>query len=216
MSVGELNLANDGTRGEGLPPGSSSLTSLSGGGQDMGQEKGKEPSREYKLDDMYAVIERRVSRADMRKIYRDLFGKTTAGTNGDWLRNKIAYELQRRLRYPGGEPDKVRARREGLGDVEPERKRKVEKAEDKPLPRKRERDPRLPSVGAVIERAYGGRTIRLRVGDDCFELLDEDGGVRTTHKSISGAASAVCVCEVNGYVFFGLDSKQKKGKEATE
>lgn len=167
--------------------------------------KVEEPTyKSYTLRDMYDVIERRKSRAELREMYKELFGKETAGTNGDWLREKIAYELQRRLKYPTGEPESVRSKRESLGEDEPV------KALREKLAKRKERDLRLPSVGKIIERKYGDRLIRLRVGEYDFELLDEDGGVRGTYKSLSGAARAVCACEVNGFVFFGLDSKRKE------
>ncbi len=197
-----------GTGKAGAPPGAPALT-IAQGGNGMAKnvaEKKAEPSyRGFTLRDFDDVLERRKTRAELREMYKILFGKATAGTNGDWLRDKVAYELQRRLRYSGGEPERVRARREALGDYEPETEAREE------LPRKRERDPRLPPVGTIIERPYGDTTVRLRIVEDSFELLDEDGRVRSSYKSISGAARGVCVCEVNGFVFFGLDSKRKGG-----
>lgn len=159
----------------------------------------------YTLVDMHKVIGRKIKRADLRKMYKTLFGKTTAGTNGDWLRNKIAYELQRRLKYKNDEPDVVRKRREALGDEEPQKK-KVEVENGETL--NRDRDPRLPPVGTILERTYGDKLIKVRVNEDSFDLIDEDG-TETWFRSISGVARDVCVCEVNGYVFFGLDSKRK-------
>ncbi len=170
------------------------------------ESKPKPDYKGYTIDDMHDVISRKVKRADLRKMYKTLFGKTTAGTNGDWLRKKIAYELQRRLRYADGEPETVRERREALGDDEPI-KIKVDEGHG-PGPN-RDRDPRLPEAGTILERPYGDRVIRVRVNEDSFDLIDEDGGERP-FKSISGVARAVCVCEVNGFVFFGLDSKRKE------
>lgn len=158
----------------------------------------------YTLADMHNVIGRKVKRADLRKMYKELFGKTTAGTNGKWLRDKIAYELQRRLRYTDGEPETVRERRKALGNKEPV-KAKVEDVQS----RNHNRDPRLPKAGTILERPYGDKVIKVRVNEDDFDLIDEDG-TETSFTSISGVARAVCVCEVNGYVFFGLDSKRKE------
>lgn len=200
-----------GDKRAGAPPGVPALTIVQGR-TDMAKAKAKksddkpEPSyRGFTSRDFDEVLDRRKTRAELRIMYKTLFGKETAGTNGDWLRDKVAYELQRRLKYAGGEPDRVRARREALGEDEPEREKR-----EAALPQKRERDPRLPPVGTVIERPYGDTTVRLRIGEDAFELLNEDGGVRGTYKSISGAARGVCVCEVNGFVFFGLETKQKE------
>jgi hypothetical protein len=63
-------------------------------------------------------------------------------------------------------------------------------------------DPRLPSVGTVITRAYKGRTVRVQVLAGGFEY---DG---RRYDTLTAVALAVTGTHWNGFRFFGLGAKR--------
>ena len=65
------------------------------------------------------------------------------------------------------------------------------------------RDPRLPSPGSTIVRECRGRTLRLNVLDDGFEL---DG---SHYDSLSEAARAATGAHWNGRLFWGLSKRSR-------
>lgn len=155
----------------------------------------------FTKDDIHKVLNGAYSRKELIAIYKKLFGKETKGSNGKWLKQKIAYELQQKLRYPDGEPDRVKARHKALGDKEPEAQETTKGGapkKDKP------RDERLPKPGTILEREYGGKKVKVKVNEGDFHLLDDEGEVVDTFKSLSGAAREITKGNVNGFLFFGL------------
>lgn len=63
----------------------------------------------------------------------------------------------------------------------------------------RERDPRLPAVGATIERPYMGKTLRCTVSENGFKFDGEE------FRSLSAAAQHATGAEsINGFLFWGL------------
>ncbi len=75
-------------------------------------------------------------------------------------------------------------------------------AQPKPAPGPK-RDPRLPSPGTVITRAYRGRELRLLVLDDGFDL---DG---VHYRSLSEVARSVTGSRWNGRLFWGLTERKR-------
>ncbi|MDD7578342.1 MAG: DUF2924 domain-containing protein [Elusimicrobia bacterium] len=65
------------------------------------------------------------------------------------------------------------------------------------LPAK-ERDSRLPAVGAVITKTYHGKTLEVKVLENGFAYQGK------TYKSISRVAMEIVKRPISGYVFFGL------------
>lgn len=65
------------------------------------------------------------------------------------------------------------------------------------LPAK-ERDSRLPAVGAVITKTYHGQTLEVKVLENGFAYQGK------TYKSISRVAMEIVKRPISGYVFFGL------------
>lgn len=66
-------------------------------------------------------------------------------------------------------------------------------------PNKAERDPRLPAVGASLDRPYKGKTVTLKFLDDGVEV---DG---KTFTSLSAAARHVTgAASINGFLWAGL------------
>ena len=66
------------------------------------------------------------------------------------------------------------------------------------VPTLKERDSRLPAVGAVITKTYHGQTIEVKVLENGFEYQGK------TYKSISRVAMNIVKRPISGYVFFGL------------
>lgn len=62
----------------------------------------------------------------------------------------------------------------------------------------KERDSRLPTVGAVITKTYRGKIIEVKVLENGFEYQGK------TYKSISRVAMNIVKRPISGYVFFGL------------
>ena len=76
--------------------------------------------------------------------------------------------------------------------------RRVELARERAANPPRERDPRLPPVGTVLERDHEGKTHRVKVTDVGFEYR------RRTYASLSAAAKAITGTNWNGFGFFHL------------
>ena len=66
------------------------------------------------------------------------------------------------------------------------------------VPALKERDVRLPAVGAVITKTYHGQTIEVKVLEIGFEYQGK------IYKSISRVAMEIVKRPISGYVFFGL------------
>lgn len=62
----------------------------------------------------------------------------------------------------------------------------------------RQRDGRLPAVGAVITKKYHGQNLEVKVLENGFEYQGK------TYKSISRVAMNIVKRPISGYVFFGL------------
>lgn len=71
-------------------------------------------------------------------------------------------------------------------------------AADVAAPATKERDSRLPAVGAVITKTYCGQTFEVKVLEKGFEYQGK------TYKSISRVAMDIVKRPISGYVFFGL------------
>lgn len=66
------------------------------------------------------------------------------------------------------------------------------------VPALKERDSRLPAVGAVITKTYRGKRIEVKVLENGFEYQGK------IYKSISRVAMEIVKRPISGYVFFGL------------
>lgn len=86
-----------------------------------------------------------------------------------------------------------------------------------PAMRLRGDDDREPNIGGVVSaRGTRGRVTvtRLPSGDYRVDAAryGHEGSVGTTHRSLSGAASAACGCRTNGYALFGLGAGEPNGR----
>jgi hypothetical protein len=69
--------------------------------------------------------------------------------------------------------------------------------------RVRERDPRIPAPGSVLEREHDGKTLRVKVLDDGFQFRGK------TYRSLSAIAKEATGTTWNGLLFFGLIKRTK-------
>ena len=65
-------------------------------------------------------------------------------------------------------------------------------------PETKERDSRLPAVGAVVTKTYRGQTLEVKVLENGFEYQGK------IYKRISRVAMEIVKRPISGYVFFGL------------
>lgn len=151
------------------------------------------------------VALQRMTVAELRGQYLELYGEETKSRNRTWLFRACAWRLQE-LAF-GGLSERAKQRAKEIvreSDVRPRRRDVVP-----PLPGTNakviafEPEPvsNDPVPGTVITREYKGHEIRVRVLDEGYEY---DG---QPYRSLSAVAKAVTGSHWNGRAFFGL----KKG-----
>ena len=95
---------------------------------------------------------------ELRQLWAETFGHATASHNHAYLRKKFAWRLQELAE--GGLSQRARERIAELTPFAPIRHRAPSHPSPRPTPT-RARDPRLPTVGTVLARAYqGARDLR--------------------------------------------------------
>jgi hypothetical protein len=147
----------------------------------------------------------------LRERYREVFGEPTRSRNKDFLRKKVAWRIQELAE--GGLSDHARARIEELAAHVPVRWRKrssgAAQASVTASPAEASapatRDPRLPPPGTVLVREHGGVEHRVTVLADGFEYDSQ------RYESLSKVARAISGTNWNGYLFFSLQRRTRKG-----
>jgi hypothetical protein len=151
------------------------------------------------------VALQRMTVADLRVQYLELFGEETKSRNKTWLFRACAWRIQE-LAF-GGLSERAKQRAKEIvreSDVRPRRRDVVP-----PLPGTNAKviafqpEPvsNDPLPGTVITRQYKDREIRVRVLDEGYEYEGQP------YRSLSAVAKAVTGSHWNGRAFFGL----KKG-----
>lgn len=151
----------------------------------------------------------RMTVAQLRAKYAEVFGERTNGRHKEWLIKRIAWRMQAAAE----------------GDLsERARRRAAELANDADLRMTPPRQPKLAQnpeertktvatkfaagtdllPGTVVKRDYKGRVIRATVLDDGFECEGE------RYKSLTAVVKAVTGQHWNGFHFFGLRSQGGK------
>lgn len=152
---------------------------------------------------------RDLSTDQLREKWVQVWNEPCRSRNKDFLRKRIAWRIQ--ANAYGGLSQRALDRAKELADETllkirgaptpgpgcPETKvaRHSFRASD---------DARLPVPGAVLTRVYNGRKIIVTVLDDGFEW---DG---QKYRSLSAVAKAVTGAHWNGFLFFGIDRKEKE------
>jgi len=150
-----------------------------------------------------AVLER-MTVAELRARYADVFGDATRTGNRTWLIKRITWRLQAQVE--GDLSERARRRAAELandadlrmspprlprdGDAAPERTLTAT------LPRTS--DNRLPPPGTILTREYKGTVVKVQVLSDGFEYVGEK------FRSLSSVARAITGSHCNGFAFFAL------------
>jgi len=141
--------------------------------------------------------------------YVGVFGEPVRSRHRQYLIRRIAWRLQ--ANAEGGLSERALRRAEELADdadvrLTPPRSTRVA-SQERPICGSTvvrvpvATDPRLPPPGGQITRQYKGRTIIVTVLADGFEYLGE------RHRSLSAVAKAITGSHMNGFRFFGLETK---------
>ncbi len=145
---------------------------------------------------------KRMTLGELRRRYAAVFGEETRNRHKDFLVKRIAWRIQ--SVGEGTLSERARRRAEELASDADIRLRAA-KITSLSVPERTRvgelhisEDRRLPMPGAVLERAYKGRTVIVTVLAGGFEY---EGAV---YKSLSAVARKITGTHWNGYHFFGL------------
>lgn len=155
---------------------------------------------------------RKMTVAQLRERYREVFGEPTRSRNKDYLRKKVAWRIQELAE--GGLSDRARAKIAELAPHAPVRWRSSgggsspassqAEATSSAASSTTARDPRLPEPGTVITREHQGVEHRVTVLDEGFEY---DG---QRYPTLSKIARQITGTNWNGFLFFKLTSRAKR------
>jgi len=151
---------------------------------------------------------------ELRERYEEVFGEAARSSNRRWLQRRVAWRIQMlgEGELSARTVDRVRAKAATLardadlrvrppsgpaGDFGPERTVSA--------PLSAGRDERVPPPGAVLVREFKGREHRVTVRADGFEYRGD------TYRSLSAVAHAISGSHWNGFHFFGLGKRARKG-----
>jgi hypothetical protein len=152
--------------------------------------------------------------AELRVLYRDLFGSDVPGGNPELARRKIAWHLQ--AEKEGGLPESARQHALAIARESALRVRLCEN-----LDRRRQglqirhavttrvvsdHDSRLPMPGSLLVKQYRGRAIAVRVLTSGFEYDNR------IFSSLSAVATDITGTKWNGFSFFGLAKEGSLGR----
>jgi hypothetical protein len=144
---------------------------------------------------------RREKTKALRVRYRELFGEESKSSNHAHLFRRVSWRLQA---LSEGDLSQRARERAAILAVDVDLRLRAPRKFWRELaaePRGPARDPRLPAVGASLERQYHGQTVLVKVLSDGFEC---DGKI---YESLSSIASSVTGTRWNGFAFFGLNKK---------
>jgi hypothetical protein len=154
------------------------------------------------LDQELAALPR-LTLADLRYRYAQVFGETTRVGNKAWLVKRIAWRLQ--ALAEGDLSERARRRAAELAQdadlrLSPPRPRSTVPvaAADRPAKLPGRRSDRLPPAGTILTRLYKGMTVHVRVLEQGFVY---EG---TIYPSLSAVAKAITGSHCSGHLFFHL------------
>ncbi|GIW90219.1 MAG: hypothetical protein KatS3mg109_0651 [Pirellulaceae bacterium] len=148
---------------------------------------------------------KKMSTGQLCERYAELFGEPTRTRNRTYLIRKIAWKMQALIE--GGLTERARQRAEELARnaelrVMPPKVSESPSSMDQAATVVMPRDARLPAPGTALVRRYKGHTFQVLVLPDGFEFEGQ------RYKSLSAVAKRITGSHVNGYRFFGLESKK--------
>lgn len=147
---------------------------------------------------------RRMSVADLRSRYAEVFGETTNARHKGWLVKRVIWRMQ--CLAEGDISERARARAAELANDADLRRRPPKSPEATPQsptgpPTGKLRtsgNSRAPLPGTVLARIYKGETLQVKVLPAGFEYEGE------VYKSLSAVAKKITGSHCNGYLFFRL------------
>jgi hypothetical protein len=145
----------------------------------------------------------RMSTAELRQKYAELFGEPTKANNRAWLVKRLAWRLQ--ALAAGDLSERARQRAAELAnDADLRLTPPKRKAADLPAERTAtltlpiRTDARLPPPGTILTRKYKGELLQVQVLSHSFAFQGE------VYPSLSAVAKAITGSHCNGYYFFRL------------
>jgi hypothetical protein len=142
----------------------------------------------------------RLSVAQLRQRFAELFGETTKASNRTWLIKRIAWRLQ--ALAEGNLSERARRRAAELvrdADLRlnpPQSKTSTTTPPPEPVCIPAPVDQRLPPPGTILTRPYKGQLVQVQVLTEGFAY----GG--KVYASLSAVAKAITGSHCNGYLFF--------------
>lgn len=134
---------------------------------------------------------RQGSTAEVRALWRQIFGTEPPLYNRRFLESRLAYRVQE-LAYGGLKPETIE-RLEALG----------EDLDGGNIIRRRIRTDRKPIAGTRLIREWQGKEHEVTVRADSYDYLGRP------YKSLSAVARAITGTRWNGWVFFGLANQRR-------
>ena len=155
----------------------------------------------------------RMTTAELREQYLELFGEQSRSGNRQWLYRRCAWRLQalaegdlserarQRAREIARDAD-IRVRPPAMASLPPSELPTVTRRAGRKL--KCTGDARLPMPGTRLMRKYKGNTYEVEVLDGGFAYAGE------VYRSLSAVATAITGGHWNGFLFFGLNDPRKE------
>ncbi len=138
----------------------------------------------------------------LREVYQEKFGEPSKSRNKQWLFKRIAWRIQELAE--GGLSERAKKRALELANDADLRLRPPKGHVIPMAPAKPKRDPRLPAAGTELKRAFNGKEHTVRVDEDGFTYKGKP------YKSLSAIAKQITGTQWNGFLFFGLVTKETK------
>ncbi|HEY7310193.1 MAG TPA: DUF2924 domain-containing protein [Gemmataceae bacterium] len=143
----------------------------------------------------------RLSIAQLRQRFSELFGEATAASNRTWLVKRIAWRLQ--ALAEGDLSERARRRAAELARdadlrLNPPRPKTCAPAQPQAVvaATPSAADPRLPPPGTILIRPYKGQLVQVQVLTDGFAYAGH------VYPSLSAVAKTVTGSHCNGFLFF--------------
>ena len=141
----------------------------------------------------------RLSVAQLRTRYAEIFGETTNAGHKAWLVKRIAWRLQ--ALAEGDLSERARRRAADLARdadlrLNPPRSRTTTAATPEPVNVPAPVDPRVPPTGTILTRPYKGQLVQVQVLTVGFAFAGR------VYPSLSAVAKVVTGSHCNGYHFF--------------
>ncbi|HTU17750.1 MAG TPA: DUF2924 domain-containing protein [Gemmataceae bacterium] len=142
----------------------------------------------------------RLSVAQLRQRFAEVFGEATAASNRTWLIKRIAWRMQ--ARAEGDLSERARRRAAELArDADlrlnpPQTKATTTTPPPAPVSIPAPVDSRLPPPGTILARPYKGQLVQVQVLTDGFAYAGR------VYASLSAVAKTVTGSHCNGFLFF--------------